>query len=380
MYRRQLPLPWAVALLAVVFALGAVLGPSLNQTVLRPTEAAAKVYDRDTIADVAEKAAPAVVGITAYSSSAKGKLSPEEEEFFRFFGLTPPEDDRVVKRSFGTGFIFRSDGYILTNAHVVGEATKVEVTLYKERTPVPAEVVGKSNLLDLAVLKIKTNKALPVLAFGDSSKLRPGEWVIAIGNPFGYDHSVTAGVISALNRRVQAGEADGSQTHDYEDLLQTDAAINPGNSGGPLMNLDGQVIGINAVVSAVGQGIGFAIPINTARDALTQLIEKGRYSRPWLGIRGVDLSLVDAATRQKYRAPEGDGVFVVYVYDGSPADEVGLVPGDVILAMDGKLIRGMEDLVETTRKHKVGDVVKLSIVHRGKEIEFELNLAEQPDE
>ncbi|MGQ9778926.1 MAG: S1C family serine protease [Bacillota bacterium] len=376
----RLSWPWTLTLLTVVFVLGLLIGPSLRHTFFPSTEAAVKVYDRDTIADVAEKAAPAVVGITAYSSAARRTLSPEEEEFFRFFGLTPPGEEQVIKRSFGTGFLFRADGYILTNAHVVQNATKVEVTLYKERVPIPAEVVGRSNLLDLAVLKIKTDKPLPTLPFGDSGKLRPGEWVVAIGNPLGYDHSVTAGVISALGRRVQAGDDQSGTTRDYEELLQTDAAINPGNSGGPLLNLDGQVIGINAVVSTVGQGIGFAIPINIAREALDQLMTKGRYFRPWLGIRGIDLALVDAATRQKYRAPEGDGVFIAYVFPDAPADKAGLVPGDVILAMDGKPIRGMEDLVKATRSHKAGEVVKLTVVHRGKEIEFEVKLAEQPDE
>ncbi|NLG84047.1 MAG: trypsin-like serine protease [Firmicutes bacterium] len=376
----RLSWPWIFMLLAVVFLGGLLVGPSIRQALFPSTAAAAKVYDRDTIADVAEKAAPAVVGITAYTSAARRTLTPEEEEFFRFFGLTPPRDEETIRRSFGTGFIFRPEGYILTNAHVVQNANKVEVTLYKERNPIPAEVVGRSNILDLAILKIKTDKPLPTLPLGDSDKLRPGEWVVASGNPLGYDHSVTAGVISALDRRVQAGDDQGGATRDYEELLQTDAAINPGNSGGPLLNLDGQVIGINAVVSTVGQGIGFAIPINVARKALDQLMTTGHYSRPWLGIRGLDLALVDAATRQKYRLPEGDGVFIAFVYPDAPADKAGLVPGDAILAIDGKPIRGMEELAETIRGRKVGDWIKVKTIHRGKEIDFELQLAEQPDE
>ena len=294
--------------------------------------------------------------------------------------MAPPEDEAPkAQRSYGTGFIFRPDGYILTNAHVIEGAGKVEVTLMNERKSVPAKVVGKSSLLDLAVLKIETTKALPVLAFGDSDKLRPGEWAIAIGNPLGYDHTVTTGVISATGRRVQAGGARGEQPRLYEDLLQTDAAINPGNSGGPLLDLNGRVIGINAVVSAVGQGIGFAIPINTAREALDQLIKNGHYSRSWLGVSIVDLSSLDAADARKYQVPAADGVFVVNVTDGSPADQAGLVAGDAIIAIDGHPVKATDDLIAVTRGHRIGDRVRLTVVHRGKQLEFEVVLGEQPD-
>lgn len=367
--------------LVLIFIVGALAGPLVSRSLFRPVQAATAVYDPETIADITEAAAPAVVGVTGHLPPSQKPGASQDEEFFRrFFGMAPPEDAAPkAQRSYGTGFIFRPDGYILTNAHVIEGAAKVEVTLMNERTPVAAKIVGKSSLLDLAVLKIEKGKDLPVLAFGDSDKLRPGEWAIAIGNPLGYDHTVTTGVISATGRRVQAGGARGEQPRLYEDLLQTDAAINPGNSGGPLLDLNGRVIGINAVVSAVGQGIGFAIPINTAREALDQLIENGRYARSWLGVSIVDLTSLDAATASKYQVPAADGVFVVDVTDGSPADQAGLVAGDAIFAIDGRPVKVTDDLIAVTRGHKIGDRVRLTVIHRGKRLEFEVILGEQPD-
>jgi S1-C subfamily serine protease len=378
----------------VVFALGLATAPYIGKAIMRPAEAATRVIsDRTAVADIAEMAAPAVVGVTTYQTASKKKqLSPEEEEFFRkFFGMNPPapddkgngdnggkgKSDRQL--GYASGFIFRPDGYILTNAHVVDGASKVEISLQGWSSPVQAKVIGQSSLLDLAVLKIDVKKDLPVLVLGDSGKLRPGEWVVAIGNPLGYDHTVTAGVISATGRRLRAGGDPVQGSHMYEDLIQTDAAINPGNSGGPLLDLDGRVIGINAVVSVIGQGIGFAIPINIARDAVDQLIKSGHYTRPWLGVSIIDLTMVDEQTRKKYQLPAGDGVFIAQVNEGTPAEGVFVV-GDAIVSLDGKPIRNSEELIAAVRGHKVGDVVKVGIIHRGKNLEFELTLAEQPEE
>lgn len=377
-----------LSLLLAVFVLGMLLGPIFSRTFSSPVEAAANaVYDRDTIADIAEAAAPAIVGITAVMPAGKTSMTPQEEEFYRWFFNMPNPGGEALKpkerRGFGTGFIVRPDGYILTNAHVVENAAKVTVRLQNSQTELPAKVVGQSSLLDLALLKIETKKDLPVLILGDSRKLRPGNWVVAIGNPLGYDHTVTAGVISAVGRRgVTAGGTNGEQLHRYDELLQTDVAINPGNSGGPLLDLDGHVIGINAVVSAVGQGIGFAIPINSARDALDQLIKTGRYVRPWLGVMISDLGgkLNDEELKKKYRLPSGDGVFIEGVVEGSPAEKEGLAKGDVITAVDGKAVRGADELIGVIRNHKVGDRVKLTVVHWGKTFEVELTLAEQPEE
>lgn len=374
--------PWSVVLivLVAVFTLGVATAPSISRMLVSPAQAAAAVYDRDTIANVAETAAPSVVGVTARMSPAKkGSSKNESEEFFKHFAPGPSDPDGSTPRSFGTGFVFRQDGYILTNAHVIEGAAQVEVTL-QDGTRLPAKIVGQSNLLDLAVLKVDSPKPLPVLNLGDSSRIRPGEWVIAIGNPLGYDHTVTAGVLSAMGRRVQAGGDQSQQTRLYEDLLQTDAAINPGNSGGPLLNLDGRVIGINAVMSAVGQGIGFAIPIDSAKEALDQLIKTGRYVRPWLGVGVVDLAAVDESTRQKYQIAQTEGVFIVQVYRSSPAERAGLVEGDAIVAMDGKAVKNTDALQAVVRSHKVGDSLRLTVIHRGRSLPFDLILGEQPDE
>ena len=381
MASKRWQVPVFLIAVVVVFVLGVAAGPQVNRALFRPAQAATTpAYGRDSIADIAETAAPAVVGVTAYRPAANKSGSRDDDEYFqRFFGL-PPEEEPRERKAFGTGFIFRPDGYILTNAHVVEKAIRVEVLLQNERTPLPAEVVGLSPLLDLAVLKVSAKRSLPVLALGDSTKLRPGEWVVAIGNPLGYDHTVTAGVISATGRRVEVAGNTGQKPRVYEDLLQTDAAINPGNSGGPLLNIDGQVIGINAVVSAIGQGIGFAIPIKSVRDALDELIATGRYSRPWLGVGVIDLALVDEAMRKKYQVPSGDGAFILKVYESGPADLAGLVTGDVILALDGKPIRGTDDLIAIVRSHKVGAKIGVKVNHRGKELQFDLVLTGQPDE
>ncbi|MGE5597790.1 MAG: S1C family serine protease [Bacteroidota bacterium] len=384
MFRPYLRSPWGVGLLAAaVFFCGVLFAPLLREGFDRVAEAApvTAAYDRHTIANVAEAAAPAVVGITASFKAAA--VDEEQDELFRwFFNFPIPRAQQPQERlGYGTGFIFRADGYILTNAHVVRNATKILVRLAGDDGEIPAKLVGRSNLLDLAVLKIETKKSLPTLPLGDSGKLRPGDWVVAIGNPLGYDHTVTAGVISATGRRgITAGGGVGERPHQYDELLQTDAAINPGNSGGPLLNLDGQVIGINAVVSAVGQGIGFAIPVNTARDALDQLIKTGRYSRPWIGVSIGDLAKVGEEIRAQYRLPAGEGVFIAGIWDGSPADREGLAKGDAITAVDGKPVRTADEFVRIIRARKVGDRVRLTVLHRGKTLEVELTLAEQPEE
>jgi len=374
--------PLVFGVLLIVFALGVATAPTVQRSFARPAEAAAKVYDPESIADIAASAAPAVVAVTGYASGAAKSGPRGDENALPPYQMPDPEPGEPAPKnaqSFGSGFIFRPDGYILTNAHVVEKASRVEVTLLNEGKPFPAKVIGRSGLLDLAVLKIEANKTLPVLNFGDSDGLRPGEWVVAIGNPLGYDHSVTAGVLSATGRRVQAGGSRRDQPRLYENLLQTDAAINPGNSGGPLLNLDGRVIGINSVVSAVGQGIGFAIPINTARDALEQLIRTGRYSRPWMGVRIIDLSSLEEDARRKYQAPAEGGVFIAGVEKGSPANRAGLAPGDVVLKIAGQRVQDTDALIAAVRRHKVGETIQIDLLRRGKEMALALTLAEQPD-
>ncbi len=285
----------------------------------------------DAFVSVADRATPSVVNISVKarkSTAAEGTPSPETEQRFReFFG--PEFYERFFKRrgprqeperAAGSGVIVDGRGYILTNHHVIENADEIEVRLSDDRK-FPAKLVGRDSKTDLAVLKIEpAGTALPVAALGDSDKLRIGQWAIAIGNPFGLDRTVTVGIISATGR-THVGVAT------YEAFIQTDASINPGNSGGPLLNIDGRVIGINTAIVSSGQGIGFSIPINMAREVMTQLIDKGRVVRGWLGISIQDLSPDLAAG---FGVPGTGGVLVADVIKDSPAETGGLKAGDKI--------------------------------------------------
>jgi serine protease Do len=222
--------------------------------------------------------------------------------------------------------------------------------------------------MDLAILKVETKEKLLPLTLGDSDKLRVGEWVIAIGNPYGLDHTVTAGVVSAKGRPMQIEERV------YKDLIQTDAAINPGNSGGPLLNTKGEVVGINTAVNAQAQGIGFAISINTARDILDELISKGKVIRPYIGIylQPVDQSIAD------YLNVENKGIVVVAVEPGSPAEKAGLAKYDVITSINDKAVNNYDELQEILKGHKVGDTIVLEVYRKAKPMIVSLQLAEKP--
>jgi Do/DeqQ family serine protease len=329
--------------------------------------------------EVAKKVQPSVVNVTTEKTITMKpwdrfgedffKGSPFED-FFRGFGFSPREKGREYRhkqRSGGSGVIVDKEGYILTNNHVVEGADKVKIRLNDGRE-FTATVKGQDSRTDLAVLHIKA-KDLPVATLGDSDKLEVGEWAIAIGSPFGLEHTVTVGVISAKGR-------SGLGTGTYEDFIQTDASINPGNSGGPLINIDGEVVGINAMIIQPGTGIGFAIPINMAKQILNDLIKQGKVVRPWLGISVQDLT---SEIAEQFQVKEKEGVIVAQVHPGTGADKAGLTSGDIIKSVDDKAIKNTNELIKEIQKKKVGNKTKLNVVRDGKPISIEVTLTAMPD-
>jgi S1-C subfamily serine protease len=334
------------------------------------------------IADIAEEVSPAVVFISVEWPPVQQSSHPfANDPFFRFFFGDmfpfPMQPGETIPRSAGTGFIIDERGYILTNQHVVGDlgedqTIKVRITTPDYSGEVEAELLGADYKLDLAVLQIEKPEELdklPVAKLGDSDKSRPGEWVIAIGNPYGekLEHTVTIGVLSAKGRQITIPDAERRQYKVYENLMQTDAAINPGNSGGPLINIQGEVIGINTAVNAAAQGIGFAIPINTAKEVIEELIETGKVTRettpqPWVGIYYNEIS-EDIA--QYFKLPDTDGVIIVEVIPDSPAAKAGLRSYDVIRKVGEKDITGTEDFQEAIKELEPGETVMFVVMRSG---------------
>ncbi len=323
-------------------------------------------FEKD-IVTVIKKSMPAVVNISTITLV---------EDFF--FGVYPSS-------GVGSGFIIDPKGYILTNYHVVEGARKIDVTL-SEGKKYPGRVVGYDKRSDLAVIKIDAEN-LPALPLGDSDKLEPGQFAIAIGNPYGLNRTVTLGIVSALNRTIV--EPNGVR---LENLIQTDAAINPGNSGGPLINIKGEVIGINTAIKSDAQGIGFAIPINKAKQIADKLIKEGKITYPWIGIRGYAIT-PDMLDYIKF--PVNKGVVIAEVVPGGPADKAGLkggnrviyvdstqiiVGGDIITKIDGKPVESMEELRAEIQKIKVGDTVVLTYIRGGKEYTVKVKLEAMPED
>lgn len=334
--------------------------------------------------DVASSAGKSVVAI---SSEVREKINGRryfespfggfEDDPFRgffedFFGAYPEREFRRI--GLGSGVIIDKDGYILTNAHVVVGATKIKVKLYDGRE-FEAEVKGSDERSDLAVIKIEA-KDLPVAKLGDSDKLKIGNWVVAIGNPFGFaienpEPTVTVGVVSALHRYLPKTSLD--------DLIQTDAAINPGNSGGPLVNLKGEVIGINtAIITTSGgyQGLGFAIPINKAKRIIDKLLKGESIVYGWLGVSIQDLN---EDLRNYFNIKKKKGVIVLKVYKDSPAEKSGITEGDLILEFDGKLIKTTRDLSRMVSSLEVDRQVSIKIVRSGKKISSMVKIGEMPE-
>ncbi len=318
-----------------------------------------------SIDKIVDQVGPAVVKIETITQVKTNTndlfLNPFNDPFFRdFFGDSfRSEPETRESQGLGSGFIISKDGYILTNNHVIEGATKINVYLTSRPEPYPAEVIGADAELDLAVIKIKAGTNLPMLKLGDSTKAKVGNWVIAIGNPYGLDHTVTVGVISAKGRPVVI---DGTE---FKDLIQTDASINPGNSGGPLLNLNGEVVGINTAINAQAQGIGFAIPSSSVLQVLEDLLLKGKVVRPWLGVY---MEPVTEELAKYYGMNKAEGVYINAVQKDSPAEKAGLRRGDIILEFNKKAITKPEDLQEAVKATKIGDKVTMLIYRQYKTI------------
>jgi serine protease Do len=334
--------------------------------------------DRPSFVELYKLTKPAVVNIrTTKVVKGRDRLfdyyfgpqmpAPFGEDFFeRFFEQRPQKEHK--ERSLGSGFIISADGYILTNNHVVEEADKIKVRLSNEKE-FDARVVGKDPKTDIALIKVEASERLHTLQLGDSDALEVGEWVMAIGNPFGFEHSVTVGVVSAKGRVIGLGSA-------YDDFIQTDASINPGNSGGPLINTRGEVVGINTAMLAQAQGIGFATPINMAEEILPQLKDKGRVVRGWLGVM---VQKVTPDLAEKFGLGEGKGALVSKVEPGSPADRSGIKEGDIIIKFERTEISEMNELPRVVARTPVGKKTDVVVFRGGKEKTLNVELGEMPD-
>lgn len=374
---------WIVLLAGVLLVIiGFMLRPKKNRIALFAlmglsaslmSSPLAQAFDEDTFIKLAETVEPSVVNISTYANVRVQRGDPNDlfrqffEEFYGRQGMpspfmrppTQPDQPRESMMALGTGFIIDSSGLILTNNHVIGQADEVKVSFTSDENEVPVhtEIIGRDPELDLALLKVKTSKKLKSISLGDSSVLKKGQMVMAVGNPFGQGQSVSTGIVSGLGR-----EAPGLLGSKY---IQTDAAINPGNSGGPLVNLNGEVIGINNAIDARAQGIGFAIPINAVKKVLAQLKTKGEVERGYIGI-GIGELTPEIA--QQIRAPIGlKAPVVTNVSEGDPADEAGIEPYDVILEVNGKTTKSPNDLLTEITGVSVGDTARLRVLRKGKE-------------
>jgi len=338
-----------------------------------PLAGVAQVQGLPDFTELVEKQGPAVVNVSTTSAARSGPQSPVPEddpfyEFFRRFG--PPQPRDYEARSLGSGFIISADGYILTNAHVVEAAEDINVKLNDKRE-FKAKVIGSDKRTDVAVIKIDAS-GLPAVRIGDPERLKVGEWVLAIGSPFGFESTVTAGIVSAKGRSLPQ--------ENYVPFIQTDVAINPGNSGGPLFNLKGEVVGINSqIYSRTGgfMGLSFAIPIDVAMDITHQLRTAGRVSR---GRIGVVIQEVTKELAESFGLPKAAGALVNSVEKGGPADKAGLEPSDVILKFDGKTVNSSSDLPRIVAQTRPGSKVAMQIWRKGAAKEVTVTVGEMPEE
>lgn len=326
-------------------------------------EAQAQSSAPETFADLTEKLSPAVVNISTAQRVEAPEGGPEiprggpfEDLFRDFFDQLPQERGPRSVQSLGSGFVISADGYIVTNNHVIEEADEITAN-FPDGTSLPAELIGRDPKTDIALLKVESDEALPFVSFGDSEASRVGDWVLAIGNPFGLGGSVSAGIISARNRDINAGP--------YDDFIQTDAAINRGNSGGPLFNMGGEVIGVNtAIISPTGGsiGIGFAVPSTLAKNVVAQLREFGETRRGWLGVR---IQTVTPELAEGLGLEEPKGALVAGVSESGPAEAAGIKTGDVVLKFDGKDVEEMRDLPRIVAETPVGESVRVVVWRDG---------------
>lgn len=401
-YRGLLPL------LAVAVAL--VVGIALGTFILQDTQGAETAFSdqliqsgkgqplvldqeislADGFTKVAKTVGPAVVNVRTRGVVEQASLGPESEDFFeRFFGRPLPIPEEREVRGLGSGVIVDSDGYIITNSHVLGQADTIEVKL-EDGSSFEAEVVGQDELTDIAVLKIDANRALPFVKVGDTATMEVGDWVLAVGSPFGFEQTVTAGIISATHRQVDPRIG----TNPFGDYIQTDASINPGNSGGPLVNMKGEVIGINSWISTrSGQsaGVGFAIPSDVFINSYNQLRTNGYVERGWLGI-SMNLFPMTPEMAEYFGVAgddasgikDGDGVIVTDLINESgdpgkdgPAYQAGIRPGDVIVRIDGHEIENDFDLRSAVANTQPGKRVEVTVVRKGEVLNLEVALAER---
>lgn len=327
------------------------------------------------IVPIVKNASIAVVNIDV-EKTAKRSISPfpfdDDPIFKRFFGDAFKDFTRSVPmKGRGSGFIVTKEGRILTNNHVVDGVDKITVSVLLSdgsKKTYPAKIVGSDPTYDLAVIKIEPDADLPVLELGDSDAVEVGEWVVAIGNPYGFEHSVTAGVISAKNRSIHAQDVN------FDDFLQTDAAINPGNSGGPLLNMEGKVVGINTAIIPYAQGLGFAIPVNKAKEIMGDLVSYGRVKRGWLGVSVRDITPQMA---KAYGVEGTNGAMINDVFKGDPADKAGIKRGDVVIEINGEKVTDANSFVQKVRVLAPNSIAKLQVVRKGKKMNFSVKLAER---
>ena len=344
------------------------LGTSLNIN--------AQANEFKSLSPLVKQLSPSVVNIST-TSVTKGNLrsfqspfgeredDPFDDFFEKFFGDSPQKEFK--RQGLGSGFIFSEDGYIITNNHVVERATDIKVILQNGNSYV-AEIIGTDPKTDIALLKIEPTEKLPAVRFGNSDDLEIGDWVLAIGNPFGLGHTVTSGIISAKGRSLGFGS--------YDDFLQTDAAINPGNSGGPLFNFDGEVVGVNTAIIARGQGIGFAIPINMTKNIVSQLKNGGKVVRGWIGVY---VQQVTPEIAESFNLKEDSGALVADITADGPADKAGLKRGDIIVEVNGTQIDEMPELPKLVASYAPGTKTKMKVIRDGKEKVLSIKLGELPE-
>jgi serine protease Do len=309
---------------------------------------------QSVITELAEQAKPSVVNLFPITNTGRFREGSGER--------TPNASGS------GSGLIVDRDGYIVTNNHVIGDASEIEVRL-SDKTKLIAHVIGKDPDTDLALLKVTADRPLPSARFGDSTAVKVGQWVLAVGNPFGLDRTVTLGVVSGIGR-------ENINLSRYENFIQTDASINPGNSGGPLFNLRGEVIGINTAIINFAQGIGFAIPSNMAKQVIEQLIAKGKVVRGWLG---VGIQPLTAELAKKFGVPEGEGVLVNEVFEKDPAASGGIRPGDVIVRIDGTIVDSPNKLSRLIGAVTPGATATIEVVRDQEHLTLSILLVERRD-
>jgi Do/DeqQ family serine protease len=335
------------------------------------------VAPNNFITQVVEKVGPAVVRIDA-TTVRRSSFQAFNDPFFKeFFGNIQTPRPKSVQQGVGSGFIMTANGEVVTNAHVISGADEVTVTLKDGRT-FKGKVMGEDPLTDVAVIKIQAQN-LPTVKLGDSNQLKPGEWAIAIGNPLGLDNTVTEGIISATGRTGgQVGAPDKRVN-----FIQTDAAINPGNSGGPLLNAQGEVIGVNTAIIQDAQGIGFAIPINTVQRISQQLVAKGTVQHPYLGVQMVTLTpqvkqRINDASNGELKVNDTNGILIARVTPNSPAEKSGLKVGDVIQSVDGQTVKDADALQQIVESSQVGNTLRMGLSRNGKALNLDVKAGNFP--